>query len=203
MCCLVIVFDGLRKTCTMVTTLFSYFFLIRKKRRFTSCAASKLRTSSAQALLYPMGALLYITYIIQCLRNKNICSQLYNCTHNDRSWWSWAWSRLECVTLYLISVNQSKTHAWLHDVKAPSRKENCFITLFEPLSEGLKLHARTSPSFPFIFHLSVRETRAVQAVNWSSICVVSPLMICDHRPTRDYSGWLWYQKVFLTLKCVT
>lgn len=27
---------------------------------------------------------------------------------------------LECVTLYLISVNQSKIHSWLHDVKALS-----------------------------------------------------------------------------------
>lgn len=69
---------------------------------------------------------------------------------------------LECVTLYLISVNQTKIHAWQHDVKALTTEEKRFIKLFELLSEGLKPYAYTVPSFPFMFHLSVREMRAVQ-----------------------------------------
>lgn len=69
-------------------------------------------------------------------------THLYNCITTA------VYGGLECVSLYLISVNQSKIHAWLHDVKALSCKEKCFIKLFEPLSEGLKLHACTSPSIP-------------------------------------------------------
>lgn len=57
---------------------------------------------------------------------------------------------LQCVTLYLISVHQSKIHAWLHDVEVLSSKEKCFIKLFELLSEGLQLHACASASFPFM-----------------------------------------------------
>lgn len=59
----------------------------------------------------------------------------------------------ECVTLYLITVNQSETHAWLHDVKALRCKKKCSIELFELLSEGLNPHTYISPSFTFSLHL--------------------------------------------------
>lgn len=89
----------------------------------------------------------------------------YNCMNKEqaeRLWWGSVWSGLEPVTLYLISVNQAKTQAWLHDVRTLSCKEKHIIKLFELLSDSLKLSDCTLASSPFMFHLSGRETWPVQ-----------------------------------------
>lgn len=95
-----------------------------------------------------------------------------HCNTNKNERGICVWRSGVCLS-YLCTSGQ---HRPGHMTQKPCKKK-CFIKLFELLSQGLNLHACSSPSVPFMLRLSLRDIWAFVPLRAIIFCLC--WQVCD------------------------